>query len=70
MQKVSHDARAALSRSKAGDLLVCTEKGIQPSSEIQKPDAIIFDCDGTLLDCDLPPWQPQAEITPRMENPL
>lgn len=68
MQKVSHDARAALSRSKAGDLLVCTEKGIQPSSEIQKPDAIIFDCDGTLLDCDLPPWQPQAKITPRVNT--
>lgn len=34
-----------------------------------KPDAIIFDCDGVLLDCDIAPWHPKAVITPR-ENTI
>jgi len=32
---------------------------------VKKPDAIIFDCDGTLLHCDLPPYNKQCLVTPK-----
>jgi DNA-binding NarL/FixJ family response regulator len=34
-----------------------------------KPDAIIFDCDGVLLDMDGPPWLSKTKATPR-ENTI
>lgn len=37
------------------------------SDKLKKPDAIIFDCDGVLLDCHGKPWEKNTFITPRAD---